>query len=127
MIDDKTSEYNCFSSGVKAILYLFRVLSNTFFNSVFLNNCSAAAGRAPNWTGRALNSSYVFRGKEASKIHPQKAQARQTEVPRSPARAIIPIALYRPQIGPLGRNMVLAPPGKKRGNKWPKNGKMGHF
>ena len=23
-----------------------------------VNNCSAAAGRAPNWTGRALNSSY---------------------------------------------------------------------
>ena len=23
-----------------------------------VNNCSAAAGRAPNWTGRTLNSSY---------------------------------------------------------------------
>ena len=25
-----------------------------------VNNCSAAAGRAPNWTGRTLNTSYKF-------------------------------------------------------------------
>ena len=43
----------------------------------------------------------------------------------------IPIALYRPQIGPPARNgkkmakkWIWAPP-KKKGKKWPKNGKIG--
>ena len=33
-----------------------------------VNNCSAAAGRVPNWTGRALNSSY-FKEKHAIGLH----------------------------------------------------------